>query len=69
MDLMGISDFARLSRLSPLALRLYDERGLGGSPDGPQSGRSACQLGHIMPRPVVAAVPLLLRFHRMPVLA
>jgi DNA-binding transcriptional MerR regulator len=28
MDLMGIGEFARLSRLSPKALRLYDELGL-----------------------------------------
>ena len=28
MDLMGIGEFARLSRLSPKALRLYDESGL-----------------------------------------
>ena len=28
MGLMGIGGFARLSRLSPKALRLYDELGL-----------------------------------------
>jgi DNA-binding transcriptional MerR regulator len=28
MSLMGIGEFARLSRLSPKALRLYDELGL-----------------------------------------
>ena len=28
MDLMSIGEFARLSRLSPKALRLYDELGL-----------------------------------------
>jgi DNA-binding transcriptional MerR regulator len=28
MGLMGIGEFARLSRLSPRALRLYDELGL-----------------------------------------
>jgi PPM family protein phosphatase len=28
MGLMGIGKFARLSRLSPKALRLYDELGL-----------------------------------------
>ena len=28
MGLMGIGEFARLSRLSPKALRLYDELGL-----------------------------------------
>jgi len=28
VDLMGIGEFARLSRLSPKALRLYDELGL-----------------------------------------
>jgi hypothetical protein len=28
MDLMGIGEFARMSQLSPKALRLYDEMGL-----------------------------------------
>jgi hypothetical protein len=49
--------------------RSWTTASTGGPPHGPQSGRSACQPGHIMPRPVLAAVPLLLRFHRMPVLA
>jgi hypothetical protein len=54
---------------NPPVLAILGNREHGGPPHGPQSGRSACQLGHIMPRPVSAAVPRSLRFHRVPVLA
>ncbi len=57
MDLMGISDFARLSRLSPRALRLYDELGLlpPASVD-PDSGYRWYSAGQLAPARLIAAL-------------
>ena len=54
---MGISDFARLSRLSPRALRLYDEPGLlpPASVD-PDSGYRWYSAGQLAPARLIAAL-------------
>jgi DNA-binding transcriptional MerR regulator len=57
MDLMGISDFARLSRLSPRALRLYDELGLlPPASVEPDSGYRWYSAGQLAPARLIAAL-------------